>query len=141
MSGRWRGRSVPRSRTREGFVGQCILSNWFLTGKSLPSSLHWCGGAQPMPRWLLSSQMPLYLCLVLGMGQRARVQLLALLCTLVQDLTLCQCSCWRKNPPLSCAWMRSECWQLCSQYPVINGIKLVPLVRFFYFASGFLKTF
>lgn len=46
-----------------------------------------------------------------------------------------------KNLSLSCAWMRSEWWQLCSQYPVINGIKLVPLVRFFYFASGFLKTF
>lgn len=46
-----------------------------------------------MPRWLLSPQMPLYPCLVLDMGQSARVQLLAFLCTLVQYLTLCQCSC------------------------------------------------
>lgn len=53
-----------------------------------------------MPRWLLSPQMALYPCLVLDMGQGVRVQLLALLCTLVQDLTLCQCSCWRKKSSL-----------------------------------------
>lgn len=50
-----------------------------------------------MPRWLLSPQMPFYLCLVLDMGQGARLQLLAFLFTLMQDLTLCQCSCWRKK--------------------------------------------
>lgn len=33
--------------------------------------------------------------------------------------------------------MRSRFWQLQSEYPVINGVKLVPPVRWFFFCIWF----